>query len=72
MSVLIFIDHADGHIKKTSLEALSYGAALAKQIGVPAEGILLGTVTEDLASLGNSRYSENSPGSAGSPELTRC
>ena len=25
MSVLIFIDHSDGHIKKTSLEALSYG-----------------------------------------------
>lgn len=52
MSVLIFIDHADGHIKKTSLEALSYGAALAKQTGVPAEGILLGTVTDDLPSLG--------------------
>ena len=52
MAVLIFIDHAEGHIKKTSLEALSYGAALAKQMGVPAEGILLGTVQEDLASLG--------------------
>ena len=52
MSVLIFIDHADGQIKKTSLEALSYGAALAKQMGVPAEGILLGTVTDDLSSLG--------------------
>ena len=50
--ILIFIDHADGHIKKTSLEALSYGAALAKQTGVTAEGILLGTVTDDLASLG--------------------
>ncbi len=50
--ILIFIDHADGHIKKTSLEALSYGAALAKQTGVAAEGILLGTVTDDLASLG--------------------
>src|SRR5664279_500591 len=52
MSVFIFIDHADGHVKKTSQEALSYGAALAKQTGVPAEGILLGTVTEDLPSLG--------------------
>ena len=28
MSVLIFIDHIDGHIKKASLEALSYGARL--------------------------------------------
>lgn len=52
MSVLIFIDHSDGHIKKSSLEALSYGAAIAGQLGVTAEGILLGTVTEDLAALG--------------------
>ena len=52
MSVLVFIDHADGRIKKTSLEALSYGAALAKQMGVSAEGVLLGTVQDDLASLG--------------------
>src|SRR5450432_738721 len=52
MSVLIFIDHSEGQIKKTSLEALSYGAALAKQINVSAEGVLLGTVSEELASLG--------------------
>ena len=52
MAVLIFIDHADGRIKKTSLEALSYGAALAKQTGVSAEGILLGTVQDDLTALG--------------------
>lgn len=52
MSVLIFIDHADGHVKKASLEALTYGADLAKQLGVAAEGLLLGTVTEDLAALG--------------------
>ncbi len=52
MSVLIFIDHSDGHVKKTSLEALSYGAALAGQLGLTAEGILLGTVNSDLSSLG--------------------
>src|SRR6266404_844680 len=52
MSVLIFIDHSDGQIKKTSLEALSYGMALANQTGVSAEGILLGTVTVDLSLLG--------------------
>jgi electron transfer flavoprotein alpha subunit len=52
MSVLIFIDHSEGQIKKTSLEALSYGAALGKQLSVPAEGILLGNVQEDLSSLG--------------------
>jgi electron transfer flavoprotein alpha subunit len=52
MSVLIFIDHSEGHVKKSSLEALSYGAAIAGQLGTTAEGILLGTVTEDLAALG--------------------
>ena len=52
MSVLIFIDHSEGQIKKTSLEALSYGAALAKQTGTSAEGVLLGTVSENLGSLG--------------------
>lgn len=52
MSVLILIDHADGHVKKASLEALTYGAAVAKQLGVPAAGLLLGTVTEDVAALG--------------------
>jgi electron transfer flavoprotein alpha subunit len=52
MSILVFIDHSEGKIKKTSLEALSFGAALAKQTGTVAEAILLGTVSEDLASLG--------------------
>jgi electron transfer flavoprotein alpha subunit len=52
MSVLIYIDHTDGHIKKSSLEALSYGSKIAEQTGVPAEGLLLGTVNDDLASLG--------------------
>jgi len=52
MSVLIFIDHSEGHVKKTSLEALSYGAKIAEQLGTTAEGILLGTVTEDLGALG--------------------
>ena len=52
MSVLIFIDHSEGQVKKASLEVLSYGAALAGQLGVAAEGILLGTVTTNLSSLG--------------------
>jgi len=52
MSVLIYIDHTDGNIKKASFEALTYGAAVAKQLSIPAEGLLLGTVNEDLAALG--------------------
>jgi electron transfer flavoprotein alpha subunit len=52
MSVLIFIDHSDGHIKKASLEALSYGAKIAEQTGQAAEGVVLGALTEDLVALG--------------------
>jgi electron transfer flavoprotein alpha subunit len=52
MSVLIFIDTAEGHVKKSSLEAICYGAAVAKQVGTSAEGVVLGSVTEDLAALG--------------------
>ncbi|MFL5808555.1 MAG: electron transfer flavoprotein subunit alpha/FixB family protein [Flavisolibacter sp.] len=52
MSVLIFVDHLDGHIKKASHEALSYGAKIAEQAGDVAEAIVLGSVNEDLAALG--------------------
>lgn len=50
--VLIFLDNAEGHVRKASLEAASYGAAVAKQLGTTAEGIILGKTTEDLSSLG--------------------
>jgi len=52
MSVLIFIDTADGHVKKASLEAMTYGAKIAEQLGTSAEGIVLGTSKDDLAKLG--------------------
>lgn len=52
MSVLIFLDQSEGHIKKNSFEAASYGAKLAENLGTTAEGIVLGTVNDDLASLG--------------------
>lgn len=52
MSVLIFIDQADGHVKKSSLEALSYGAAVAAQAGTTAEAVVLGTVKDELSALG--------------------
>lgn len=39
-------------MKKPSLEALSYGAKVAELTGTTAEGVVLGTVTEDLAALG--------------------
>lgn len=52
MSVLIFIDQSEGHVKKASLEAICYGAKIAEQTGTSAEGVVLGTVKEDLAALG--------------------
>jgi len=53
MSVLIFVDIAeDGSVKKSSLEALTYGAQLASQLGTEARGIVLAPVNEDLSALG--------------------
>lgn len=52
MSVLIFIDHSDGQIRKSAFEVLSYGAKIAAQMGVTANALVLGTVTDDLALLG--------------------
>ncbi len=52
MSVLIFVDQTEGHIKKSSYEVLTYGVKLAAQIGTTAEALLLGTVNDDLAALG--------------------
>ncbi|MBI5371494.1 MAG: electron transfer flavoprotein subunit alpha/FixB family protein [Sphingobacteriales bacterium] len=52
MSVLIFIDTAEGHVKKASLEALTYGAKAAGLLGTTAEAVVLGTVQDDLAALG--------------------
>ncbi len=52
MSVLIFADQADGQIKKTAFEALTYGAKVAEQLGTTAEAVVFGTVNNDLATLG--------------------
>ena len=52
MSVLIFVDHTEGHIKKASHEAISYGAKIAEQTGDVAEAVVLGKVNEDLSALG--------------------
>ena len=42
MSVLIFIDQRRRPCKKSFLEAISYGAKVAEQLGTTAEGIVLG------------------------------
>ncbi|RTL56559.1 MAG: electron transfer flavoprotein subunit alpha/FixB family protein [Sphingobacteriales bacterium] len=53
MSVLIFIDQSDGHLKKASFEAAAYGAAIAKQFNTNALALVLGNVADDLTQLGN-------------------
>ena len=50
--VLVFLDEADGHIKKSSFEAASYGVKLAETLSTTAEGIVLGNVNDDLTALG--------------------
>src|SRR3954467_5084602 len=50
--VLIFLDQSEGHIKKSSFEAASYGAKVAELMGTTSEAIVLGMVNDDLAALG--------------------
>lgn len=50
--VLVFLDQSEGHIKKSSFEAASYGAKIAELLNTGAEAIVLGTVSDDLTSLG--------------------
>jgi electron transfer flavoprotein alpha subunit len=52
MSVLVYIDQSDNHVKKSAYEVLTYGAKLAAQLGTDAAGIILGTVNDNLADLG--------------------
>jgi len=50
--VLIYLDNINGAIKKSSLEALSYGAAVAKQLGTDAQALVIGDASSDLSLLG--------------------
>ena len=51
--VLVFLDQAEGHIKKSSLEAANYAAKVAEQLNTTAEAIVLGAIKDDLAPIGN-------------------
>lgn len=54
MSVIIFAELADGAIKKSSLEAVFYGASVAQLIHTEATVIALGSSSEEaLSKLGN-------------------
>ncbi|MDX2304913.1 MAG: electron transfer flavoprotein subunit alpha/FixB family protein [Microscillaceae bacterium] len=55
MSVLIFVETTDGEIRGTALEALSYGAEVARMTGTSATAIILGNSlhADNLVSIGN-------------------
>ena len=53
MSILIFVELDNGSIKKTSLEAVAYGAEIAKVKGTTATVLAIGNAeTSELASAG--------------------
>ena len=53
MSVLIFAENWDGKFKKSTYEAISYGAELAKQAGGAVTAVVIGNVSDDdMKSLG--------------------
>lgn len=60
MSILVYIEHAEGKVKKTSLEAVSYAKALSTQTGEgEVVAIALGTVeSSELASVGKAGASK--------------
>lgn len=47
MSVLVFLEHAGGKIKKSSFEALTYGNDLAGLMGVPCIAVAGGNITAE-------------------------
>ena len=53
MSILIFTEHSDGVIKKASLEAISYGVALANKAGSEAHAFVMGKTSASLNDLGD-------------------
>ena len=52
MSVLIFTEHSEDVIKKSSLESISFGVALAAKLNTEAISLVIGNNNAPLASLG--------------------
>ena len=53
MSVLIFTEHSEDSIKKSSLESISYGVALATQLNTEAISLVIGNTNAPLITLGD-------------------
>jgi electron transfer flavoprotein alpha subunit len=60
MSVLVYIEHAEGSVKKTSLEAVSYGKALSEKLSSgDVIAVALGAISADeLAKVGHAGASK--------------
>jgi electron transfer flavoprotein alpha subunit len=52
MSVLIFTEHSEDSIKKSSLESISFGVALAAKLNTEAISLVIGNTNAELSSLG--------------------
>jgi electron transfer flavoprotein alpha subunit len=53
MSVIIITEQSENKIKKQSLESISYGVAIAKQLNLDAFALVMGATDENLSYLGN-------------------
>jgi len=54
MSVLVWVEHTAGNIKKKSFEAVQYAAQIAAQTGTTATAVVFGTIADaELVALGN-------------------
>lgn len=59
MAVLIYIEHEEGVVKKSSLEAVSYGKNLAESLGTNALAVGLGSISsEEWVRVGNAGASK--------------
>ncbi len=59
MSVLVFVEGLNGEIKKSSLEAATYGSQVAQQLGTTATAVAIGEVHQEaLAKLGEQGISK--------------
>ncbi|MCX8481286.1 MAG: hypothetical protein ORN58_05130, partial [Sediminibacterium sp.] len=47
--ILIYIDQSNGMIKKSSIEAISYGVQLAKKFETTAVGLIIGNYPQNSA-----------------------
>lgn len=52
MSILVYIDLAEGKVKKSALEVITFGADLAKKKNEKLTGVVIGNCTDDLIQLG--------------------